>query len=53
MKDYAPLRETQCPICGKLFIAAPQHIYKVKDSKVCSWGCVRKYEKENVKGKAK
>jgi RNase P subunit RPR2 len=37
-----------CPVCKKLFVIAPQHIYKArirrKKSKVCSWGCVRYWE---------
>lgn len=40
-------RERKCPICGKIFLAAPFHIYKAKNKLVCSWGCVRKYEKKN------
>lgn len=35
-----------CPVCGKNFIAAPEHIYKVCDKKVCSWTCMLKGERE-------
>ena len=38
-------REQKCPICGKMFIVAPFHIYKVNNRTVCSWKCVRTYEK--------
>ena len=49
-----------CPICGKRYLPAPFHAYKIYINKsngkkygvvggyhykVCSWGCVRKYEK--------
>ena len=38
-----------CPICGDQFIPAGQHIYNVgkKHRLVCSWHCVREYEKEH------
>lgn len=39
-------RERKCPICGKNFIAAPFHIYRANSRLVCSWGCVRTYEKK-------
>lgn len=39
-----------CPCCGKEFVPAPQHSYKVKigrgDTLVCSYSCVRFWEKE-------
>ena len=50
MKIEKVLTEKICPICGKLFIPAPEHTYKVaKGGKVCSWACVRKYEKDKAK----
>lgn len=40
-----------CPVCGKSFVPAPQHVYKIhvgdNDRKVCSWTCVRTYERKN------
>ena len=53
----------KCPVCGKTFIPAPLHAYKVSmkhrcggiyDKLVCSWHCLRAYEKENgtiIKGR--
>lgn len=42
-----------CPVCGKGFIPAPEHVYKIRKSKhyilVCSWKCVRSHEKEMMK----
>lgn len=40
------VQERKCPICGKTFLPAPLHIYKVNNRLVCSWGCVRTYEKK-------
>jgi hypothetical protein len=51
MKIEGVLREKICPICGKLFVPAPEHIYKVKGAQVCSWSCVCKAEREKEKAK--
>lgn len=35
--------EATCPVCGKTFVPAAQHVYMDKRSrgkKVCSWHCV-------------
>ena len=40
------IRLLDCPICGKRFVPAAQHIYKVDSQCVCSWGCQRKIEKK-------
>lgn len=43
-----------CPVCGKNFIPAPEHVYRIRKNKnyvlVCSWRCVRSHEKEMMKG---
>lgn len=48
------LIESTCPVCGKLFIPAPQHAYSVNVHKkngytkkvpICSWSCLRAHEK--------
>lgn len=48
IRSYITLSE--CPICGKRFIPAPEHIYKIPNGGsykyVCSWGCQRKYERK-------
>ena len=46
----------ECPICGKKFIPAPEHYWKIGKGKydvsetriinVCSYSCMRKWEKE-------
>lgn len=33
------LIELRCPMCGKRFIPAPQHIYKENRKIYCSWTC--------------
>lgn len=47
-RKFACLSELTCPVCGKTFIAAPQHAYKDKrhqTKKVCSWHCVCESER--------
>lgn len=45
----------RCPICGKEFMPAVFHTYKIYDKRklcyelVCSWHCLRKREKKNDK----
>ena len=39
------LSELVCPVCGKVYIPAPFHVYKIKSSKlVCSYKCQLEYE---------
>lgn len=49
MARGATINLMNCPVCGKLFVPAPMHVYKVGGLKrgnlVCSWGCVRASEK--------
>lgn len=44
MKENLEIRETRCPVCGKIYIKAPYHIYKSKGRFVCSWTCMLKSE---------
>lgn len=48
--DY---REHICPVCGRQFIPAPQHVYKLaRDNhyqKVCSWHCLCEARRGNHK----
>ena len=37
--DYLDTIEKHCSRCGKLFIVAPQHIYKQGRKVYCSWTC--------------
>ena len=51
MKDtFSPWVMLTCPICGKEFLPAGQHAYKIgktrwKQQLVCSYTCQRKWEK--------
>ena len=40
----------RCPMCGKSFIPAPEHIYKApikgRVKYLCGWNCLRKLERE-------
>ena len=35
-----------CPICKKKFVPQAMHIYRIKDSFVCSYSCMRAYQKK-------
>lgn len=45
--------EATCPICGKVFVPAPYHIYKQRSGRTghkyyCSYSCYnRRYEKKD------
>lgn len=47
MFDAAQIIDKKCPVCGKNFIPAGQHIYKDarNGSLVCTWTCVLKSER--------
>lgn len=54
MHSVKNLVESTCPVCGKVFIPASQHVYSAKIPKkngyikkviLCSWSCVRAHEK--------
>ena len=42
--------EKICPVCGKIFVYYPDHVYKIRvnyhDEFVCSWKCERKWEND-------
>lgn len=43
--------DTGCPVCGKNFIPAPFHAYKVYGKRVCSWHCQLKGERDGFQAK--
>lgn len=49
MKEVPPYshKEHICPICNKVFIPSAYHIYKVKNTMLCSYSCRNRYLKEN------
>jgi hypothetical protein len=46
-KWFDVFSEIKCPVCGKMFIPAPKHVYKDRNRKirVCSWKCVCESER--------
>ena len=53
-KLYHNLRELKCPICGKNFIPAAEHIYdNGADVSVCSWTCHLEARRRKEMGKPK
>ena len=51
MKGYnrknSSLKEAKCPICNKVFVPAPEHMYKAHDKVryVCTYHCMLESEK--------
>ena len=44
--------EIECPVCGEMFKAADEHSYKIgknRNKLVCTYSCMRKWEKGEVK----
>ncbi len=50
---YKTLKLLKCPICGKKFIPAPYHAYRIGGCEstrvVCSYTCMRVWEKKNLR----
>lgn len=56
-KESTEARIKICPICGKRFIPAPEHYWKIgtgeydmetRNRLVCSYSCMRVWEKEQM-----
>lgn len=44
-------KQEKCPVCGKMFKPAPEHAYHIGSSqkrRVCTYSCMRKWEKEKA-----
>ena len=50
---YSYLIEMECPVCGKVFVPAPEHIYNDGKNRVCSWHCQVEVEKRRKAEKVK
>lgn len=50
---YNSLIELECPICGKVFVPAPEHIYNDGKKRVCSWHCQVEAERRKAAERAK
>lgn len=57
-KESTESRMHTCPVCGKKFLPAPEHAWKIgyeseaerNQNLVCTYSCMRKWEKEREKG---
>lgn len=48
---YDDFHKIPCPVCGKMFKPAPEHIYHIRKNKrdlCCSWTCQRNWEKNKT-----
>ena len=52
MTVHLTRQSAKCPVCGETFFYDPEHAWKIgktdyHSKKVCSYSCMRKWEKEN------
>ena len=53
MNESGHLIERKCPVCGKIFVPAPEHVY-IEDKKgFCKWSCLCDYRKKKEATKEK
>lgn len=45
------MKEMNCPVCGRLFIRSPNHLYKEGSMYYCSWTCFN-HRHQTVKARA-
>ena len=45
------LVEITCPVCGRTFIPAPQHVYCEDYMTFCKWTCLTKYRRDKQAAK--
>lgn len=45
--------DKKCPICGKVFVPAPEHIFKRGSKWFDKWSCYNKYVTEADKNKGR
>lgn len=47
---YIDIVDLICPVCGKGFVPAAEHVYRTDDGKpVCSWHCLCDYRRRRSK----
>ncbi len=48
-------KERRCPVCGKVFRPAPEHVWKIgkdrENNYVCTYTCMRRVERGEVRVK--
>ena len=44
-----------CPVCGKVYVPAPEHVYHMpaRKTRVCSYHCMLEAERRHEAGKKK
>ena len=48
MQDNYPMMfEKKCAECGKTFVSAPEHIFKIGNSWFCKWTCYNHYKQRH------
>lgn len=49
------LVEETCPVCGKVYVPAPEHVYHMpaRKTRVCSYHCMMEAERRHEAGKKK
>lgn len=45
------LVEIICPVCGRMFIPAPHHVYCEDYMTFCKWTCLTKYRRDKEKAR--
>lgn len=40
---YKDLIERRCPVCRRLFVPAPYHVYKHSEKMFCSYSCYNSF----------
>lgn len=48
-RRYYPPESAVCPVCGKMFVPTPEHRYVLDRQPVCTWGCLCRGRKNEVK----
>ena len=53
MSEGGNLVERKCPVCGKIFVPAPEHVYIEDQKGFCKWSCLCEYRKRKEAAKEK
>lgn len=46
--EFTEIHDHTCPVCGRNFIPAPFHLFRVSEKRVCSWHCQLRGEREGI-----
>jgi len=53
MSEGGNLVERKCPVCGKIFVPAPEHVYIEDQKGFCKWTCLCEYRRRKEEAKEK